>query len=603
MASWQFEKLPLALVEHGLTQRDQFNNDDVELAEALVREVIQNSTDAAGGTGPVKVRFALSDLRHHQAIALRALLDGLRPHLASCNIETAPLDRDAARVLVIEDFGTRGLTGNPAVRDNDNFDRFWRQHGISGKGGKSGGRWGLGKLVYSSSSEVRAFFGLTIRAGEASPLLMGQAVLANHELGGTRYPAHGFWFTERAPNTLQLPISDPVMIDRIIRLTGIARRDQTGLSLVIPHLNKNVTVETLISGVVRNYYFPILAGRLSVEIGSVLIDKDTFHSVAAAHIAAANIPLEFVESVSRALNSPPGFQAQKPINGVGLNDQSFTPDELAAMKVGYGNHLLLHVRVPVQLKRKDGSNPSGYIDLFLRALPEEARPFALFARGSLTIPAEMRFFSGAHAYGAMVASDDSTVTFLGDAENPAHTGWNANAEKLAANWRSPANTLRHIRHALRELYMLIVEAIEQEDRDALIDFFSLLDQSRSAERKKKRTPVPPPEIPRREKALIIRSRAGGFAVIPGPGAAKWKFPKFVDVRVAYDMMGGDPFKRHNKFDFDLTTDDINIDSENVDINPLRANKIRLSVTSPDFRFEASGFDENRDLIVDARTVS
>jgi hypothetical protein len=91
--------------------------------------------------------------------------------------------------------------------------------------------------------------------------------------------------------------------------------------------------------------------------------------------------------------------------------------------------------------------------------------------------------------------------------------------------------------------------------------------------------------------------------VPGPGVVKWKFPKIVDVRVAYDITTGDPFTRHSKFDFDLSEQDIKVDLQNMRMDPLRSNKIRPSITAKDFKLEASGFDENRDLIVDARTVS
>ena len=604
MADWEFEQLSPALVEHGLTQRDQFNNDEVELAEALVREVIQNSTDAVNVTTAVKVRFALRELDSSEAASLRALFEKLRPHLKSCEIDAGAIDRQSARVLVIEDFGTKGLTGDPARKDKDNFDRFWRQHGISGKGGKQGGRWGLGKLVYSCSSEVRAFFGLTRRTGDAGSLLMGQAVLANHEIDGKQHPPHGFWFGGRAQNTLQLPVTDQTIIDRLIKLAGITRTNQTGLSLIIPYLNSNITEHTIIDGVVRNYYFPILAGRLTVEVGSTVIDRTTFHAVAAARVSAANIPLGFDEEVSGVLETEPVFVANTAINGGGLSENSFAADKLGEMKKVFSSGELLRVRVPVKLKRKDGSNPSSHIDLYLKPLPDGAKPFALFARGSITVPGEMKYFAGVHSFGAMVASDDGVVAFLGDAENPAHTAWNANAEKLALNWRSPAQTLRNIRHALRDLYVLVSDKVEQEDKDALIDFFSLLDQSRSTKGPKKRTPVVvPPDLPQREKALMIRPHSGGFSIVPGPGATNWKFPKIVDVRVAYDIIGGDPFKRHNKLDFDLMGQDIDIDAENANVNPLRPNKLRLSVTSADFRLEASGFDINRDLVVDARTVS
>lgn len=602
MPEWIFETLPPALVEHGLTQRDQFNNDEVTLAQALVREVIQNSTDASTGAAPVKVRFALRELDPAATAAMREFLTGLRPHLEACGVDSAPIRQDRERVLVIEDFGTKGLTGNPAVRDNDNFDRFWRQHGISGKGGKSGGRWGLGKLVYSSSSEIRAFFGVTLRESDSGPLLMGQTVLANHDLDSKRYSAHGFWFSDRASNQLQLPVTDLAIVSKLATLTGLTRTNQTGLSLIIPYLNRNVTEQTIIDGVVGNYYFPILASKLTVEVGLVTIDRTSFHKVAAAVSSGSHIPLQFVEQVSSQLAVTPRYAAGSVLDGKGLDEKSFTAEQLLEMKADFAEGRLLHVRVPVQLKPKGAASIVSKIDLYLKRLPEDAKSFALFVRGSITVPGEIRYFGGAHAYGAMVASDDDVVAFLGDAENPAHTGWNASAEKLSARWRSPSSTLRHIRYALRDLYTLVCDSVQQEDRDALIDFFSLLDQGHASTGKKKRTPKFPPDLPQREKALLIRSQPGGFVLVAGSGAKNWEFPKIVDVRVAYDIRGGDPFKRHSKFDFDLEGNEIIVDAVNAEVKPLRANKLRLSVTSADFRLEASGFDTNRDLVVDARTV-
>jgi hypothetical protein len=611
MAGWEFDEYPGRLVEQEPTERDQFNNDEVELAEALVREVIQNSTDAPAGAGPVKVRFAIREFDAALLPHLRGYFDRLRPHLAACGIDASALDRPAGRILVIEDFGTRGLTGDPAGLDDGNFHNFWRRHGKSVKSGRSAGRWGLGKTVFSSSSEIQTFFGLTVCAADAAPLLMGQAFLANHKIDGKRYPAHGFWFEGSGPepDRLQLPVTDAHTIETFRRLVGITRTTQPGLSLVIPYLNPGITKETIIGGVVRNYFFPILRGRLVVEVGNVTIDRSTFHTVAAGVTsgtggsAGVNIPLRFVEEVAASLDSAPVVTATGAIDGGGLAETMFSQTDRESMKASFASGGLLHVRVPVTLKRKSGVDTPSQIDLFLKSLPEGAKPFALFSRGSITVPGEMRYFGGAHAFGAMVASDDGIVEFLGDAENPAHTGWNASAGKLLKSWRAPSETLRHIRHALRELYDLVVDRVQHEDRDALMDFFALADQTRSVAGPKKRTPTKMPELPVREKAISIHSRNGGFTVVPGPAAAKWQFPKIVDVRVAYDIIGGNGFSRHSRFDFDLTEgDDIAIEAQNAEVTPLRPNKLRLKVTSQDFRLTASGFDVNRDLIVDARTV-
>lgn len=48
---WHFTPYPADLVETEVTQRDQFNNDDVDLAETIVREAAQNSLSDSSGTG------------------------------------------------------------------------------------------------------------------------------------------------------------------------------------------------------------------------------------------------------------------------------------------------------------------------------------------------------------------------------------------------------------------------------------------------------------------------------------------------------------------------------------------------------------------------
>ena len=59
---WQFEEFPNSLVETEVTQRDQFRNDEIDLADTLIRETVQNSLDARAGNGAaVTVRFAFLD--------------------------------------------------------------------------------------------------------------------------------------------------------------------------------------------------------------------------------------------------------------------------------------------------------------------------------------------------------------------------------------------------------------------------------------------------------------------------------------------------------------------------------------------------------------
>ena len=60
---WYFRDISDNPSEKELTQQDQFNNDEVALSEALIRETIQNSTDAQRSSAePVRVTVCDPDI-------------------------------------------------------------------------------------------------------------------------------------------------------------------------------------------------------------------------------------------------------------------------------------------------------------------------------------------------------------------------------------------------------------------------------------------------------------------------------------------------------------------------------------------------------------
>ncbi|MCY4243242.1 MAG: hypothetical protein OXD36_16055 [Rhodobacter sp.] len=600
---WEFNEANPSDVRIGVTQRDQFNNDDVGLAEALVRETIQNSSDAGSGAAAVKVSFRLKTLNGFEAGLLAGQFHGLLPHLNACGLGLPDSEPGQTRILVVEDYNTGGLTGSFEDLDKGNFDSFWRAVGESGKSGQKGGRWGLGKLVYSSSSKVNAFFGLTIREDEGVPSVMGQAVLSNHSIRDVHYPAHGFWFDRRSekPPQLQLPVRDGGEVARFKSLFGVERTDQAGLSIIVPYLIDVITEDTILAGVVNNYYFPILAGQLEVEVGDIPVNAASFLEVAARMPKAnASVPFAFVKEIGDALGSREVAQST-PLENAGLSPDHLSPERIEAMKKAFSGGGLVHLRVPVTLEPEGKARETGNIDLFLQALAEGEKPFSLFARGPITLPGECRYFAGAMARGAMVARDGIVAEFLGDAENPAHTAWNARAEKLSANWERPGKALSAIRKSLRDLYGIIADQKETREDDALIDFFSLADRVQATKGRGKVVRKPKIDIAPREKAIRIKPGIGGFEILSGPGARNWTFPKRIRVRLAYDTIGADPFRKFSVFDFDLNdTGNLTFETTYGEITVLKANILDFVVTDAGFRLKASGFDARRDLIVAAR---
>jgi hypothetical protein len=472
---WYFRDISDDPSEKELTQQDQFNNDEVELAEAIVRETIQNSTDAQGGNAPVRVRFAIHPISGSDRAFFDQTIAGLSPHLRACGM-VVPNPAEPLRALVVEDFGTTGLTGSVEVKDNGQFSGFWRRFGRSNKQGAKGGRWGLGKLVFPSASAVRTVIGLTRRTAEACNWVMGQAVLRNHSIRESEKDSVGFWCDENAGRP-GLPTNDATIASVVSRAARLRRTSEAGLSLIVPALLADITSDLLIAAAVRNYYFPILTKRLIVEVDDVEISTDTFDEVSHA-LPGELVPrslLSFVRQLQearlaeRTLVLPPAWQQKEK----GISPGTLGLDATESLREHYRAGKLISVRAPLLTKSKGAGAAQSHIDLFLRNATPGERVQTLVVRGSITVPTEGKKISLPDSHAALVADEESISKLLGDAENPAHTQWNERAEKLRLGWEGGRDVLRRVRAALPELYALVAERVERDDPLALLEFFSI----------------------------------------------------------------------------------------------------------------------------------
>lgn len=246
MTTWIFAPVGPASVrrdpnETELFKTEQAGEDEYAGTDALVREVIQNSLDAAQGDGPVRVRFSLHD---RDELPPHARLSSYFSRLAPA-LEYRQVDFDGAGVpkltngfLICEDFGTTGLAGDPNLttdpvgnqHSREDFYWFWRNIGRSGKTGDDLGRWGLGKTVYRAASRVGCMFGLTVRACDQRQMLMGQAVLRLHQYEGHDCAAEGFWCSGAGGDGTPLAIEDRVEIERFQSEWKLSRTSEPGLS-------------------------------------------------------------------------------------------------------------------------------------------------------------------------------------------------------------------------------------------------------------------------------------------------------------------------------------------------------------------------------------
>jgi hypothetical protein len=591
-------------VEQEVTQRDQFDTDMVGLAETLVRESHQNSVDGRlrGSPIPVRTRITFRSSRPEDLHRWAELLSPLGPHLNATGIDSSTLNFHSPTFLVIEDFGTTGLVGAVDTKDDQNFSDFWRRTGRSHKRGSQAGRWGLGKLVYSSASRIRTFFGLTIRHNDpGNAYLMGQTVLRHHAIRDVDYAPHGF-FAIPSNTGLQLPTTDPAQVAWFREATGVSRTTEPGLSVVIPFPQTDLTPEVMLPYVVRNWFFPILTGQLVVQLDGTTIDKQSFPALATEYGGQSfqsGRLVAFITELEALQDEPPTIVAENRWPSVGISE-SIDEAALAALREDFDRGRLVSLRLPLTLRTKAAGPRSSYVDVHLQSHTDALRSEAIFVRGALTIPGEARRFRGRSCYGALIASDSAVVEFLGDAENPAHTSWSGSAEKVRENWKNPAERLKEIRNALNQFYEAIAQPSDREDPDALIGIFHVPDKAAGERAKPRRPEVRRPTVPKIQRSpaqFRIDQRKGGFAVRGTPDTA---LPLELRIRLAYDVVAGDPLKRYDPLDFDLVrTSDIQIDAEGAVPQIMGPNELRIEVHAKEFAVIATGFDLRRDLFIRA----
>jgi len=334
-----------------------------------------------------------------------------------------------------------------------------------------------------------------------------------------------------------------------------------------------------------------------------VISAATFDAVAEKYATGKILNaalIDFIRNIHAARHKSPDFVL--PSNWTQNIESAVGPAKLHELRAAFGTHSsLVHVRAPVVLKTKDNVSRETFFDLFIKKAPEGVTGDSLYIRSTITVPLESRNFPATDTFGALLAKDDAIASFLGDAENPAHTQWSVTAEKLKSNWKAGPARLTEIRGSLKNLFKALAQVEERTEPDALIDFFSIEDTQPGKKPIPKIAVRPPmPDLTPAEKVYRIARRKGGFAVRPGKGLVKDLLPLHLKVQFAYDVFKGNPLKRFDPLDFHIEQAPIKVAVDGATCTYPLPNRIDIEVNDTSFSVEVEGFDENRDLFIDAR---
>lgn len=620
---WHFREMGRAEINQDPTADYFFNVEALEnLSDALVRESIQNSLDAkaSGSSLPVTVRITIPKPDFSlDPSATSPFLNGLWQHLQAIpDLEQLPSSKDRVSWILVEDFGTRGLEGDVEASEDPSDDRrndfyyFWRNVGRGRKTGDDRGRWGLGKTMFPASSRINSFFGYSVRASDGAPLLMGQSVLRIHKIGERKHYPFGY-FGRSDSDCFVTPISDAEVISSFKSTFYVSRENEPGLSVVIPYPHDGFGITDITHSVIHHYFFPILNGELEVEISDgdkiTKIDPNNIDTIISGVEGAENSIAPFLDLTRTYLSLPDHQMYTTSSVNAGRaptwTEERLTPEKLDAALEELDSFHPVCFRCPVYVYRIGKQPLASHFDVLLQRYADLEKPEDIFVRQGITISGE-RSLREPGVRALVIAADSAVASFLGDAENPAHTEWQEKSKKFKGKYNAGSSTLRFIKSAPQGLMNILNRRSDKIDDTILRHIFPgpSGDGSASSEPVERtgnptRSARPTIQTPRRPPFYSLNKTTDGFSIKLTDDALTSLPIQFV-VRCAYDVARGNPFTRWAPEDFIFFSEPVSATVQGGAVVEHSENKCTVLAESSEFHASFRGFDPERDVIVDVR---
>jgi hypothetical protein len=657
---WIFTRKSASTKTRDPISGEYFSSDAIEDAgQALVREAIQNSIDATVPPGPVRIRIFVSGDEHAlPSNRHRRWFDGVWPHYAAKNngLKSGCVTPGmSCRFLVIEDFGTTGLTGDPAQFHelpgvNNQFFYFFRAEGKTGKEGDDLGRWGIGKQVFPRSSLAQTHFGYT--ETNHGGLLLGSCILKHHQVGGVTYVPDSYFGVQSLADDgepVAMPITDAAVLAQFRADFHVARQPgERGTSIVVPWLEvagadddseRAFERDQLAMSVLEEFLMPILNGRLEVVVvgadGEVPLTAGTYENSLQelSKSTVRSVPQRatrlapFVDLARRIgakeyrhhrLNS---FPSEKPawVDGVLPEDmRQIIKADLAAGHV-------VRVTGAVTVRRKGemeaGQQQSALslLDCYLLRNTSEPQQPRFLREGLLISGVRSKAVPGCTSL--VLVEKGALATMLGDAENPAHTEWSAKSQNFRDRYRYGSAMLGFVSGFPADLHKAVTTEPARVDRAMLLDLFHdsgpELPQDDGDETEVPPEPIddadsgddagdnddaggstPPPELPKLPRLTTpyrIHDLEDGFTI--SSTGCGWPADSDMRIRCAYITSKGSALKKYNRVDFDFARTKLQVQLAGATVIKADANLLTLRIHEADFQVKVTGFDKNRDLEV------
>jgi hypothetical protein len=616
---------------------------------AVIRESAQNSLDAQDGDGPVHMRISVHNgTRAMSRSTANQYLKSLFKHLQAAGKMPHIADGQDMSYVVIEDFSTHGLVGDPTVffdtgeMESNRFYWFHRNTNRTQVQKKRGGSFGYGKASFALASKVHSFFTVS-RASDNSVKVFGNSIAKGHDIDGSHYQPYGdfgFEDEDEIDGTGILPSQDTQFFEQICSDFELERGEENGLSVIIPFPEKDYSSSEIIESMIRNYFLPICEGKLTVEVNdghSVMIDSQSIREVTkrmdwngdVAGAMTATTRQCMIGMVELANWWAQGQEAVD-LETCGTSAPHWhrslikegTYDTLRN-RLESGQPLALRAALPITKKIDNGRSErypeTSEFFILIRKQDSSQPPDSVWIRRYLSVPkTHVKISPGFIAI--MISADGVLEELLRESEEVAHT--EHRHSRIEKNYKHGGAIIRFFRQSASNLIQYLQENKNELEIDWLDEWFPSeeveLDEPKKPKKKRKKRkkkveddiedddddiivgPAPPPEDLSRHHSWDLQKTRGGFTIF---GDLTHELDCVFRVSIGYARDdGGDPVKKWKAFDFDLAKGDIQFELEKATLEKAEANILVFRVEGPieDYSVDVTGFDTKRDLHVYAR---
>ncbi len=606
--NWHFKPIGKGETIREPTAEAFFASDAVRKpGSALIREGIQNSLDSTLPGEQTLIRISLINEAdapgwHETAQYFTSAWTHYTAEDNGLPPDELPQQGGVCPFLVFEDFGTKGLQGDPETpyppkdKSENNFFHFFRAEGRTDKDTSKRGSWGLGKDTFFRASSINTLFGLTIRDDDRRRMVMGKTVLKSH-YAGDEYCQDGY-FGVRPDDEEHfiMPIEDDGAIEEFLNVFRSYRGGDPGLSIFVPWPDTEISAKEIIQSVFQNYFYTILAGELVVMVETqgieTWLDKDSLLNEARKIPEVQdNLPItELAEWALARLEDAERHELNMPDprQGWSWSSKLFSEEVLQTLREKLQNQDNIAIRVPVTVRKRGVAAERSHFDVYLRSSESNERLRPVFIRDGIVISNV-----GAPTMGGMhslvVIDHQPLSAFLRQSENPSHTIWQG--QQVKKEYVSGVGDLDFVRRSVREIVNLLTAEDREEDRHLLADLFPAPGSGR-------RGGNGPGPIERNPSFFAITGTSSGFTV--APGRDQIAADSLVRVQAAYDIRRGNPLSKYRADDFQLDQTPIEYQATGVEVLEVNDNRMVLKIVEPgSFRLAVTGFDYNRQVYVRA----